>query len=385
MRRLRLLGSIAVAVALARAAEPGEFFEMKVRPVLAKNCYACHTDSRMGGLRLDSAEARQGRQVRPAIVPGKPDESLLVQAIRQTHERLKMPPGGQAEGRRDRGHRGLGEGRRGLAEAGASAERQAPTYVITPQQRAFWAFQPVRKPAVPQVKNMPCGAKSRSTISSWPSSKSKGLKPARPADKRVLIRRATFDLTGLPPTPEEVDAFLRDKSPDAFAKVVDRLLASPRYGERWGRYWLDVARYSDDKLNSTQDEPYPNAFRYRDWVIQAFNRRHAVRPVRQGADRGRPAAVRRSAAVPAGPRFLRAESGDAGRARGCHHARLPRPDGGLRAVPRPQVRSDSAEGLLLAAGRLLQLRVARGSARAEGRGGEVGRAKRRRSTSWKRS
>ena len=99
----------------------------------------------------------------------------------------------------------------------------------------------------------------------------KGLKPARPADKRVLIRRATVDLIGLPPTPEEVDAFLADKSPDAFAKVVDRLLASPRYGERWGRYWLDVARYSDDKLSASAEEAYPNAFRYRDWVIQAFN------------------------------------------------------------------------------------------------------------------
>ncbi len=112
---------------------------------------------------------------------------------------------------------------------------------------------------------------------------------ARPTSA-ILIRRATFDLTGLPPTPEEVDAFLRDNSPDAFAKVVDRLLASPRYGERWGRYWLDVARYSDDKLNSTQEEPYPNAFRYRDWVIQRVQRGHAVRHVRQGADRRRPAA-----------------------------------------------------------------------------------------------
>ena len=96
------------------------------------------------------------------------------------------------------------------------------------------------------------------------------MKPVSPADKRVLIRRATFDLIGLPPTPEEVDSFFADRSPDAFAKVVDRLLSSPHYGERWARYWLDVARYSDDKLNSTQEEPHPNAFRYRDWVIQAF-------------------------------------------------------------------------------------------------------------------
>jgi len=129
----------------------------------------------------------------------------------------------------------------------------------------------VRKPASPPVKDAKW---VRNPIDAFLLAKleAQNLKPARAADKRTLLRRATLDLTGLPPTPEEVDAFLRDGSPDAFAKVVDRLLASPRYGERWGRYWLDVARYSDDKLNSTAEEPYPNAFRYRDWVIQAFNR-----------------------------------------------------------------------------------------------------------------
>ena len=143
--------------------------------------------------------------------------------------------------------------------------------MITPEQRSFWAFQRVRKPAVPPVKDT---AFVRNAIDHFILARleEKGLRPAHAADPRILLRRATLDLTGLPPTPEEVDAFLADRSPDAFAKVVDRLLASPRYGERWGRYWLDVARYSDDKLNSTEEEPYPNAFRYRDWVIQAFNR-----------------------------------------------------------------------------------------------------------------
>ncbi len=143
--------------------------------------------------------------------------------------------------------------------------------MITAEQRAFWSFQRVRKPAVPQVKN---AARVANPIDNFVFAKleAQGLQPARPADKRVLIRRATLDLTGLPPTADEVDAFLRDQSPNAFAKVVDRLLDSPRYGERWGRYWLDVARYSDDKLNSTQEEPHPNAFRYRDWVIGAFNK-----------------------------------------------------------------------------------------------------------------
>ncbi len=143
-------------------------------------------------------------------------------------------------------------------------------YVITPEQRAFWAFQPVRKQEPPPVKDK---VWARAAIDRFILAKleAQNLKPVRMADKRTLIRRATFDLTGLPPTPEEVVAFVRDTSKDAFATVVDRLLASPRYGERWGRYWLDVARYSDDKLNSTMDEPYANSFRYRDWVIRAFN------------------------------------------------------------------------------------------------------------------
>ncbi len=138
---------------------------------------------------------------------------------------------------------------------------QSAEYKITPEQRAFWSFQPVRKPAAGE------------TIDKFilDRLKSEGLHPVERADKRTLIRRASLDLIGLPPTPGEVDSFLKDESPDAFAKVVDRLLASPRYGERWGRYWLDVARYSDDKFNSTMEELHPNAWRYRNWVIQAFN------------------------------------------------------------------------------------------------------------------
>ena len=139
-------------------------------------------------------------------------------------------------------------------------------YLISEAQRGFWAFRPIAHSAVP-------AGKAKNEIDRFLQARleTEGLKSARPADKRTLIRRATLDLTGLPPTPEEVAAFEADRSPNAFATVVDRLLASPHYGERWGRYWLDIARYSDDQLNSTQDEPYPNAFRYRDWVISAFN------------------------------------------------------------------------------------------------------------------
>jgi hypothetical protein len=259
-----------LAAGLAHGADPDEFFESKVRPVFATNCYTCHTEMHAGGLRLDSAEAVQkGGKSGPPIVAGKADDSLLVQAIRQTHPRLKMPPNGKLKD--DEIAAIVAWVNSGAVwPKGAPAEVKS-TYTITPQQRAYWAFQPVHKPTVPAIKNT---ASARNAIDNFVLAKleEKGLRPARPAEKRVLIRRATLDLTGLPPTPEEVDAFLADRSPSAFATVVDRLLASPRYGERWGRYWLDVARYSDDKLNSTQEEPYPNAFRYRDWVIQAFNR-----------------------------------------------------------------------------------------------------------------
>ena len=247
------------------AADSGEFFEMRVRPVLAKNCYGCHTSTHMGGLELDTREhALKGGNSGAAIVPGHADQSLLIQAITHRHEKFKMPPGGKLKDEEIAAIESWIDA--GAAWPEGKAAPAAPTYTITAAQRAFWAFQPVREPSVPK------GA-AHSPIDRFIDAalEHRGLKPVRPADKPDLIRRASFDLTGLPPTPEEVGAFAADKSPDAFAKVVDRLLASPRYGERWGRYWLDIARYSDDRLNSTQDDPYPNAWRYRDWVIQAFN------------------------------------------------------------------------------------------------------------------
>ncbi|MEJ7604967.1 MAG: DUF1549 domain-containing protein [Bryobacteraceae bacterium] len=144
-----------------------------------------------------------------------------------------------------------------------------PDVVGVAEQKGFWAFQPVHKPPLPVV-----GADSGLTdIDRFIRAKlaSNGLKPSKRADKRALIRRATFDLIGLPPTPAEVDAFVNDASGGAFAKVVDRLLQSPHYGERWGRYWLDLARYSDGQLGASKDEPFPNAYRYRDWVIRSMN------------------------------------------------------------------------------------------------------------------
>ncbi len=250
--------------ALLFAAEPGEFFETKIRPVLAKNCYACHRDAALGGLRLDSREALlKGGKSGTAIVAAHPEESLLMKAIQQTDEKIKkMPPTGKLS---DAEIADLSTWITQGAVWPASTVAQKTGKGITPEQRAFWSFQPVRPPEVPE------GVQAIDHLVQARLAKD-GLQQGPRADKRTLIRRASIDLTGLPPTPEDVDAFLADQSSDAYAKLIDRLLASPRYGERWGRVWLDVARYSDDKLNSTKEEPYEDSFRYRNWVIDALNR-----------------------------------------------------------------------------------------------------------------
>lgn len=239
--------------ALLLAADPVEHFESRVRPVLAKNCYGCHTRTAMGGLRLDSAEALQkGGRSGPAIVPGQPQASLLWQVVAHRHEKWKMPPTGPLA----------------PAEVEAIAEwvRQGAVFpegkVAAPGR--WWSFLPVRATAPPAL------AEAKTEIDSFVLDRLRreGLTPAPLADRRTLLRRASYGLTGLPPTLADLQAFERDGN---WEKVIDRLLASPHYGERWGRYWLDVARYADDKLNSTEDEPYPNSWRYRNWVIEALN------------------------------------------------------------------------------------------------------------------
>jgi mono/diheme cytochrome c family protein len=267
MKRSILFFALSAARMSAETRTPAEQFELNVRPLLASKCYGCHTDAKSGGLQLDSREhILTGGNSGPAIKPGDPDASLLMQAIRQTHPRLKMPPGGKLKDEQI-------EAVAAWIKAGAvwpASPAKAPKYVITSEQRNFWSFRPVVKPEPPKVRDTKW---LHNDLDRFILAKleEKSLAPVRQADKRTLIRRAYLDLTGLQPAPEEVDAFVSDKSPDAFARVVDRLLASPRYGERWGRYWLDIARYSDDKLNSTEDDPYKNSFRYRDWVIGAFN------------------------------------------------------------------------------------------------------------------
>ena len=234
-----------------QAAETGaEFFETKVRPVLAERCFSCHTQTKLGGLEMVSQAS-----LAKVVKPGKPEESLLLARVRSG----QMPPAGGKLS--DIQIASLETWiRDGAVWPEAPTVAKSKDYLIRPEQRAYWAFQPVRKAA---------GSIDSVLQAAW---KAKGIIPAGPASKRTLLRRATLDLTGLPPTFDEAEAFVNDKTPQAWAKVIDRLLASPRYGERWGRIWLDVARYSDDKLNSTMDEPQPNAFRYRDWVIDAFNK-----------------------------------------------------------------------------------------------------------------
>jgi mono/diheme cytochrome c family protein len=261
-----------LAVSFAVLADSTEDFENRVRPLLAKNCYACHRQTAMGGLRLDSRDAiLKGGASGPAAVAGKPDESLLVQAVEQTHEHLKMPPTGKMKAEETAILRQwVSDGLFWPAEAPTqTSSASSNEYVITPEHRSFWSFQPVKRPAIPAVKG-----KALTAIDAFVLERieKEGLIAAPRADKRSLIRRATIDLTGLPPTPEEVNAFLKDDSADAFAKVVDRLLASPHYGERWARHWLDIARYGDDIFLSTEDKAYPNSWRYRNWVIHALNR-----------------------------------------------------------------------------------------------------------------
>ena len=257
-------GLLVVCVNAKAGQEGADFFEKSVRPVLVRQCLACHSSptSPMGGLRLDTREGIvKGGDRGPALVPGKPSESLLLQAVRQTGD-LKMPPSGKLK---DADIAALAEWVQMGAPWGSAVAAKSADPV-----KKYWAFIPPGEPRVPEVRNA-SWAKSPLDRFVLAGLESKGLKPAPPADKRTLIRRATFDLTGLPPTPEEIRAFLDDTRADAFSRVIDRLLASPRYGERWGRHWLDVARYADSN-GLDENLVYRHAFRYRDYVIQAFNK-----------------------------------------------------------------------------------------------------------------
>src|SRR5262245_59190885 len=250
-----------------------EFFEKKIRPALAENCYACHSEKSkkpQGGLLLDSIEAmlKGGASGQPAIVPGDPEKSLLIRAIRQTDAKLQMPMGGKLPDQVIKDFEAWVKMGAPAPRASTTAASNQPAYNFD-EARKFWSFQPVKDHQPPKVKRE---AWVKSPIDRFILAKleEKGLKPVADADKRALIRRATFDLTGLPPTPDEVEAFLKDASPDAFEKVVDRLLGSQAYGEKRGRHSLDVVRYADT-AGDNSDYPVIAAYRYRNYVIESFN------------------------------------------------------------------------------------------------------------------
>jgi hypothetical protein len=260
----------------ASPADEHEFFEKDVRPLLVEKCWQCHGDGKIkGGLRLTSrASVLEGGDSGPAAVSGKPAESLLIRAVRYDAD-LRMPPKGKLTARQvDVLARWV---ERGLPwpedRKTVSQPERAQRLAISDEQRRFWAFQPVVTVAPPDVRD---AAWVRSPVDRYILSplEKKGLTPAAPADRRTLLRRVTLDLIGLPATPDEVDAFVADDSPAAFDRVVDRLLASPRYGERWGRHWLDVVRYADarDLIQLPAESDFREAWRYRDWVVDAFNR-----------------------------------------------------------------------------------------------------------------
>jgi cytochrome c553 len=259
-----------------RAAAPdaaaSKFFEEKVRPVLATRCFQCHGPAKQKGhLRLDSrAAVLHGGDSGPSVQPGKPEESLLLKAVQQTGE-LKMPPSGKLTAAEVTNLAAWV--RMGAPWPDAAPLAKAPGANgsgFTKEQKEFWAFRPPVAAPPPAVRD-----------AAWPKNpidrfilaglEAKGLRPAPPADRRTLIRRVTLDLTGLPPTPEEVRTFLEDPSEGAFAKVVDRLLAAPGYGERWGRRWLDVARYADSN-GMDENLSFAHAWHYRDYVVDAFNK-----------------------------------------------------------------------------------------------------------------
>ena len=245
-------------------------------------------------MRLDAqAGFRSGRrQTAPLVKPGDPDKSLLVQVIRYDGD-IKMPQKGKlADADIATLTAWVKGGARGPT-SGAAGRRPATAFDLHARAKAHWSFQPVKRPAVPESRGQTRNPKSdrRFLLAKL---REKGLSFAPPAEKRVLLRRVYFDLIGLPPTPEEIDAFLKDDSPDAYEKVVDRLLASPHYGERWGRHWLDLVRYAETHGHEFDFE-IPDAWRYRDYVVRALQRRPAVRPVPHRARRRRPAARSRGA------------------------------------------------------------------------------------------
>lgn len=278
-----------VAAQPSRAESPGEaaeFFERQVRPVLAEQCFKCHSNQAkklQAGLKADSRQSLLvGGDTGPAIVPGKPDDSLLVQAVRYDDVGLQMPPHGKLPAEQIAAlTKWVAIGAPWPAEklpaqklpagevstTGKAATR--PAFDLQARKRSHWAWQPIRVTAAPSVRDArwPAGDVDRFILARLEAA---GLRPAPPAERAKLLRRLHFDLTGLPPTPQEIAEFLADTSPEAYEHLVDRLLASPQFGEHWARHWLDLVRYGESRGHEF-DYTIPNAWQYRDYVIRAFN------------------------------------------------------------------------------------------------------------------
>lgn len=249
-----------------------EFFEKKIRPILVGSCNTCHSaeTNAKGGLRVDDRNgliAGGGRG--SAIVPGDVEKSLLLKAVSYTLPKLKMPPEKQLAPDQIEDLKKWIAGGAAWPKVEIPAELGKHTADYDKLKKEHWAWQPLSDAKPPEVKAM---GWARDDVDRFvlAALEANNLKPVGDADKVTLIRRVSFDLTGLPPTPEETDAFVADRSEGAFAKVVDRLLASPAFGERWGRHWLDVARYGES-TGSARNLPFPHAWRYRDYVIYSFN------------------------------------------------------------------------------------------------------------------
>ncbi len=248
-----------------------EYFERHVRPLLAEKCFSCHgRGQRKGSLSLDQRESLMaGGESGPVVVAGKPEESLLVEAIQYAGS-IQMPPDNKLDDREIQVLKkwiALGipwpdepASKSGMRSAGG----------VSDQDRQFWSFRPIQNPALPSVRR-----------AQWPRQpldhfvlsrlEAEGLEPTEEADRRTYIRRVSLDLVGLPPTESEINAFVNDPSSDAYERLVERLLDMPQYGERWARHWLDVARYGEDQAHTFQARRYPSGYHYRDWVIDSFN------------------------------------------------------------------------------------------------------------------
>ncbi|HAV61572.1 MAG TPA: hypothetical protein DCY13_04310 [Verrucomicrobiales bacterium] len=262
-------------VATAAETDPStvEHFERSVRPLLANHCFECHgAEKQKGGLRLDSpAGIEAGGDTGPILSPGQPADSRIILAVSYEDEDLKMPPktrlsADQVKILRDWVSAGAAMP---ASPTGAEPVTRGAGFEINDEDRRHWAFQPLRRPAVPAVKD-PSWVRNPIDAFVLNQLEKRGLSPNPPAERRLLLRRAAYNLTGLPPSPEEVEAFTADEAPDAWPRLVDRLLGSPQYGEKWARHWLDLVRYAESN-SYERDAAKPNAWRYRDYVIRSLN------------------------------------------------------------------------------------------------------------------